>query len=189
MFGFIYAATLLVAEMPPTRADVGVVLAGDFSRALYAADLYQQGVVPTIWLSSPERERSLQHLDAIGVPYPRQEDVSRAVLLKKGVPSDRIEVVGEEVVSTIQEARAVAKHLSERSEVHSVLVITSQFHVRRAQAIFSSIFRDHTEVVVQTVGTPYDGFVVNYWWKDRESARQVVLESAKLLLFWCCTEL
>lgn len=37
-------------------------------------------------------------------------------------------------------------------------------------------------------GPPYDGFVADQWWKDRDSARQVFLETAKLLLFWVNTE-
>lgn len=100
---FVYAASLLVIETHPKQADVGIVLAGDFSRALYASDLYHRGFVPKVWLSRPERERPLRQLDALGVPYPRQEEVSRAVLLRKEVPADRIELFGHEVVSTIEE--------------------------------------------------------------------------------------
>jgi len=38
-------------------------------------------------------------------------------------------------------------------------------------------------VKISLVGTPYDGFVAVHWWRDRDSARQVVLEMAKLILF------
>lgn len=183
---FVYAASLLVIEAPPARADAGLVLAGDFTRALYAADLYQQGFVSTIWLSRPERERSLQQLDALDVPYPRQEDVSRAILIRKGVPADRIEIFGNGVVSTIEEARAVTELLEQRPDIHSLLLITSRFHVRRAEAIFRRVLRPHIQIHV--VGTPYDGFVVDRWWNDRNSARQVVLETAKWMLFWVYTE-
>ena len=185
---FVYAASILVVETPPKQADVGLVLAGDFSRALYASDLYHQGFVPKIWLSRPERERSLRQLDAVGVPFPRQEDVSRAVLLRKEVPDDCIEMFGSEVVSTIEEARAVAELLEQHPEIHSLLLITSRFHVRRAEAIFRMVLRAHPHLDIHAVGTPYDGFVVDEWWKDRDSARQVALETAKLLLFWVYTE-
>ena len=187
-FCFVYAASLLVVETPPKQADVGIVLAGDFSRALYASDLYHQGFVPRVWLSRPERERSLRQLDALGVPYPRQEEVSRAVLLQKGVPADRIELIGNGVVSTIEEARAVAELLGQRTDIHSLLLITSRFHVRRAEAIFRSILQDHPHLEIHAVGSLCDGFVVDRWWKDRDSARQVVLETAKWLLFWIYTE-
>ncbi|MDH4186049.1 MAG: YdcF family protein, partial [Nitrospira sp.] len=173
----------------PRKADAGFVLAGDFTRALYAADLYQEGFVPRIWLSRPERERLLRHLDAVGVPYPRQDDISRLVLLKKGVPPERIEFLGNEVVSTIEEARALAGVLAQREDIHTVLLITSRFHVRRAEAIFRKVLRTRPDVNIHAVGTPYDGYVVDYWWRDRDSARQVVLETAKWLLFWVYTEL
>ncbi len=185
---FVFAASLLVVEAHPKQADVGIVLAGDFSRALYASDLYHQGFVPRVWLSRPERERPLRQLDALGVPYPLQEEVSRAVLLRKEVPADRIELFGNGVVSTIEEARAVAEFLGQRPDIHSLLLITSRFHVRRAEAIFRTILKDHPHLEIQAAGSPYDGFVVDQWWKDRDSARQVVLETAKWLLFWVYTE-
>jgi len=188
MFCFVYAASLLVVETPPRQADVGIVLAGDFSRALYAADLYHHGFVPRVWLSRPERERILRQLDALGVPYPRQEEVSRAVLLQKEVPSDHIELFGNGVVSTIEEARAVAELLGQRPDIHSLLLVTSRFHVRRSEAIFRRILKDHSQLEIHAVGSPYDGLVVDHWWKDRDSARQVVLETAKWLLFWVYTE-
>ena len=187
-FCFVYAASFLVVEAPPTEADVGIILAGDFSRALYASDLYHQRFVSRIWISRPERERPLRQLDAVGVPYPRQEEVSRAVLLQKGVPADHIEVFGNGVVSTIEEARAVAEFLGQHPDIHSLLLITSRFHVRRAEAIFRSILKNHPRLEIHAVGSPYDGFVVDRWWKDRDSARQVVLETAKWLLFWIYTE-
>jgi len=181
---FIYAGSLLVVEVPPQRADVGLVLAGHFGRALYAADLYHQGFIPRIWISRPEREKYLVQLDSIGVPYPRQEEISRAVLLKKGVPDDRIEVIGDGMVSTIAEARFVAGLLEKQPEIHSLLLITSRFHVRRAQAIFDRVVVSAFPVHILTVGSPYDGFIADQWWKDRDSAREVLLETAKLLLFW-----
>ncbi|MDO9117197.1 MAG: YdcF family protein [Nitrospira sp.] len=187
-FCFVYAASLLVVETPPKQADVGIVLAGDFSRAFYASDLYHQGFVPRVWLSRPERERSLRQLDALDVPYPRQEEVSRAVLLRKEVPVDCIELFGNGVVSTIEEARAMAEFLVQHPDIHSLLLITSRFHVRRAEAIFRTILKDHPYLEIHAVGSPYDGFVVDQWWKDRDSARQVVLETAKWLLFWVYTE-
>lgn len=185
---FVYAASLLVVETPPKQADVGVVLAGDFSRALYASDLYHRGFVPKVWLSRPERERPLRQLDVLGVPYPRQEEVSRAVLLRQEVPADRIELFGNGVASTIEEARAVAEFLGQRPDIRSILLITSRFHARRAEAIFRTILKDHPHLEIQAVWSPYDGFVVDQWWKDRDSARQVVLETAKWLLFWVSTE-
>ncbi len=115
--GFFYAGRLLAVETSPHQADVGVVLAGNFSRAVYAADLYRQKLITKVWVTKPVRESGLAQLDALGVPYPRQEDVSRAVLLKKGVPEDRIEIIGNGVVSTLAEAKLVAELLKTRPEI------------------------------------------------------------------------
>lgn len=186
--GFFYAGHLLIVETEPQPADIGLVLAGHFSRAIYAADLFREGLITRIWISRPVRESALAQLDAVGVPFPRQEDVSRAILLKKGVPEDRIEVIGVGAVSTIAEARAVAVLLPQRPMVRSLLIVTSRFHVRRAQAIFDRIVVPASGITIRTVGSPYDGFIADQWWRDRDSAREVILESAKLLLFWAKEE-
>ncbi len=186
--GFFYAGHIVAVERIPQRADVGVVLAGNFARAMYTADLYQQGLVSRIWITRPEREGALAQLDSLGVPYPRQEDVSRAVLIKKGVPGDRIEIIGEGVLSTIGEAKLIAGILKAKPEYRSLLIITSPPHIRRAEAIFRYVLGGSPSVAVSVIGTPYDKFVADQWWKDRDSARQVVLETAKLLLFWAGTE-
>ena len=185
---FIQAGAFLVVDAPPKRADIGLVLAGHFGRAMYAADLYHQGFVSKILISRPERGKSLEQLDSIGVPYPRQEEISRAVLLRKGIPDDRITIIGDGAISTIAEARLIAGFLEKQPEIHSVLLITSRFHVRRAEAIFRYILQPYSQVEVLAVGTPYDGFIADQWWQDRDSARQIFLEMAKLLLFWVNTE-
>ncbi len=187
--GAFYAGRLLAVEAVPCPADAGVVLAGSFARAMYAADLYHQGLIHRVLITRPGRERGLAQLDALGVPYPRQEDVSRAVLLKKGVPDDRIEIIGEKVLSTLDEARLLAQLHIVRPEYRSLLIITSRFHVRRAAAIFLHVFQFSPHVRICVVGTPYDGFVADRWWTDRDSATQVVLETAKLALFWVATEM
>lgn len=186
--GFFYAGRLLAVDTEPRQADVGVVLAGHFSRAGYAADLYRQGMIQRVWVTRPVRENGLTQLDTLGIPYPRQEEISRSVLLKKGVPADRVEIVGDEVVSTIAEARLVADLLKARPDIRSLLVITTRVHVRRASAIFCRVLDDTSRATVTVVGTPNDGFVADRWWTDRESARQVVLEMAKLVLFFVATE-
>ncbi len=187
--GFFYAGRLLAVETSPHQADVGVVLAGNFSRAVYAADLYRQKLITKVWVTKPVRESGLAQLDALGVPYPRQEDVSRAVLLKKGVPEDRIEIIGNGVVSTLAEAKLVAELLKTRPEVRSLLIITTRVHARRAKAIFEHVLGPSPHAAINVVGSPYDGFVADRWWRDRDSARQVVLEVAKLVLFWVATEI
>lgn len=182
--GIFYAGHLLSSSRSPQQADVGLVLAGNFGRAIYAADLYHQGFIQKIWISRPEREKGLVQMDELGVSLPRQEDISHTILIKKGVDREQIEFVGIGATSTINEARDIAALLPRRPEVGSILLITSRFHVRRAEAIFKKALEPFSGFQVNAVGTPYDGFVADRWWTDRESTRQVILESAKLVLFW-----
>ena len=187
--GFYFAGYLLLVDSEPHPADVGVVLAGHFARASYAADLYRQGMIGRVWVTKPVRESVLAQLDALSILYPRQEEISRAVLLKKGVPEDRIEIIGDGVVSTMAEAKLVAELLGARPEIRSLLIITTRVHVRRARAIFDRVGASVIPVHILIVGSPHDEFMADQWWRDRDSAREVILESAKLLLLWTKEEL
>jgi len=122
----------LAVEGVPHPADGAVILAGNFAQALYAADLYHQGLIQRIWVIRPVRERPLTQLDALGVAYPRQEEVNRAVLLKKGVPADQIEIIGDGTVSTMAEAKLVVELQKTRPEVRSLLIVTTRIYARRA---------------------------------------------------------
>src|SRR5437879_9583693 len=60
--GFSYAGHFFVVERVPHQAEVCVVLAGKFSRAMYAADLYHKGLIPNILITTHEREVALEQL-------------------------------------------------------------------------------------------------------------------------------
>lgn len=59
---FIQAGAFLVVDAPPKRADIGLVLAGHFGRAMYAADLYHQGFVPSLSSNSKCNTTGLEGL-------------------------------------------------------------------------------------------------------------------------------
>ena len=187
---FIYMGHLMVVDASPTAAEVGLVLAGDYSRAIYAADLfYQDFIKKEIWITKPHRERMLVQLDSFGIPYPLQEEVSLAILLKKGVPRDKIKIVGHGLQSTLEEARFIAQFIKNKPAIKSILIITTKAHVRRANAIFQFALQSGPNINISVVGSPYDQFVTDQWWRDRDSARQILLELAKLALFLVKTEI
>lgn len=172
-----FAADWLHVKNVPVDADAAIVLAGDPSRAFYAADIFNQGHVQHIYISKAVRLNSFRLLDDLGVFYPRQEEIYRQVLLKKGVPDEVISLVGSESISTADEALVVQKSLPD--EVESLLVITSPYHIRRVEMIFNDALPG---ITITVLATPYEEFP-DQWWKDQNAARNVLLELSKIIFY------
>jgi uncharacterized SAM-binding protein YcdF (DUF218 family) len=63
-----------------------------------------------------------------------------------------------------------------------ILIVTSYYHTHRAYEVFAKIFKPaNTEILI--CGSPDD---INYenWWRDEESAEQIVLEWIKTAFYW-----
>lgn len=173
---FLVADWLSVAD-PPRKADAILVLGGDFSRPFQAADLYRQGLARRIYISAPARKNDFRLLDAAGIPYPREEETVRAVLLKKGVPASAIEYLGKELISTAEEAQAARALFGKGAP--RLLIVTSPYHLRRAKMIFADAL---PAADIRVIASSYDPFP-SPWWKDQDAARNVLQELAKLVFY------
>ena len=160
-------------------ADVIVVLAGAYERSEYAADLYQQGVAPKVWVSRPLREPRKSRLEKYGFVTPREEEIHLRVLTYKKVAPENIEFFGTHSVSTAEEARAMREKVG--TAPIRLIIVTSPTHVRRARFVFEDALKN-TGTTLQVVATPYEHFDP-YWWRDQDSARVVVLEIAKTIYY------
>jgi len=162
----------------PRKADLILVLAGEPARFPYAADLFLEKRAKQVLVTKPVRLRPYRILDDLGIAFPRLEDVYREILQKKGVPDDRILYIGDELLSTLDEARAFRTYAAANG-IHSVLVVTSPYHVRRVRMIF------HDEVpgiATTVIATPYEPYPER-WWADQDTARSILLELAKILFY------
>jgi hypothetical protein len=97
------AAYLWIVSDPVTRADAIVVLGGNFHvRPLVAADLYGRGLANKILVS-----QTVDMQQAPAAVSPTDAELSRAALLKSGVPPGAIESFGNANTNTRKEAVAV----------------------------------------------------------------------------------
>lgn len=160
----------------PAPASAIVVLGGDPTRGLEAAELYRAGLAPRIFITAPIRERYQQRLDKIGIKVPREEDLTRQVLVQNGVPDSAINLLGRDLISTAQEAAALRQKLGATG---TALVVTSPFHVGRSRII---IGRELAHERFRVVGSRHEPFPKR-WWRDQETARNVVLETVKVVFF------
>jgi len=157
----------------PERAGAIIVLGGDASRALEAADLYRGGWAPKVYITAPARDPSLRRLDEAGIAAPREEDLTRRALLARGVPETAIELLGRELLSTAQEANAARGRLADVPG--ALIVVTSPYHVRRARMVFHDALPERRMLFI---GSRYEP-MPERWWSDQAAARNVLLEGAK----------
>ena len=174
---FYFAGYWLKGDEKPVKSDAIIVLAGEPTRSFYAADLYNSGYAPAVYISIPIREHGLKMLDDLGIFIPRMEDIYKQILLKKGVPEQNIHFFGQSSLSTVQEAESASKLF--RGDTCKIIIVTSPCHVRRANMIFKDAMKDCR---FRVLGTPHEPFPEK-WWTDQDAARNVLLEMSKIVFY------
>ncbi len=176
-----YWGEFLIVSDPLQRADAIVVLGGDDAsgnRVSEAVSLLRKGWSDRLFLSGGPIARD--------VFYP---EVMRKQAEKLGVPTSQIvllptnEVSGGLATSTLSEAQLLLPQCRSR-EYHSIIVVTSNYHTRRAKRIFGRVFKD-SGILVIVHPSPDDSFKVNHWWTRRADFRTWLLEMEKLAFsYW-----
>ncbi len=164
-------------EDAPAPVDAMVVLGGDYRRPIYAADLFRRGYAPQVYVGRVREGADQIVPRRYGMSVPSQELVYYRILIEEGVPLGDIRLYGDVLASTRDEAQQLAVRLG--SGPGRLLVVTSPSHTLRAGLIFRALLPGW-EVLV--CGAPQVPFPVA-WWTSREAAREVLLESAKLVFF------
>jgi uncharacterized SAM-binding protein YcdF (DUF218 family) len=153
------------------KADALIVLSDDnfyADRAQRAAELLREGKAILI-VASGRRLRP-----NAGIAELMEHD-----LIERGVPKDKIVRLAHDADSTKEEAEAVARLAKER-KWHGVIVVTSNYHTRRARYIFRKVFPQGIEVYVASAR---DGdFDPQHWWEKRKSIKELTREFAGMAM-------
>lgn len=168
----------LIETDPLRKADAIMVLAGDDiagNRVTQAVSLWRDGWADQLLLSGGWIARGV-----------RAEDVMRKQAEEMGVPAERIIVVPSEesavrttlADSTLAESRNLVAEC-QRRKFRRIIVVTSNFHTRRARRIFHRLF-DPLGIEVMVTASRDDSFTVDHWWTRRADARMWLLEMEKL---------
>ena len=133
------AARLLITDAPLNQADAIVVLSGAAvikERARWAGKLYKEGRARRIILTNDNQQESWSRAEQRNPFY-----YERAVrtLTSVGVPREAIEVLPQPVSNTYEEAMLL-RHFAQEQQLHSLLVVTSAYHSRRALWILRDTF-------------------------------------------------
>lgn len=160
----------LVVEESPQKADLAVVLAGDQmgNRVLKAGELVRQGWVPYALVS--------------GTPLllENEAELNIAYAVSKGYPKDYFRPFERDMDSTRQETGDIAA-LLQREGVHSILLVTSNYHTRRAKSLMQ---KAAPFLKVRVMAAPDRFFSPGGWWKTRSGQRLFLYEWLKTFSAW-----
>jgi uncharacterized SAM-binding protein YcdF (DUF218 family) len=176
-FGMLHSGDYLVVNRPEP-SDVIVVLAGDHNDLRYwrGLEFLRKGYGQRMVVDAPS--------DRIyGQTY--AEHAAKFVAQTAGGERSQINICSITNDSTVQEASNISDCLAQiHPKPRSVLLVTNDFHTRRALSILSlrvSQYRWSAAAVSDTAifGEP--------WWRHREWAKTYIYEWEKLL-WWRCFE-
>jgi len=162
-----FAGDWWVVDERPERADAIVVLGDDNfggDRAARAAELYRANWAPMVVASG----RLLR-------PYAGIAELIGRDLETRGVPQNAILRFPQRAENTREEAQALRDLVTSRGW-HRILLVTSNYHTRRARYIFSKVFPP--QVTVITVSAHDSDYDPDDWWESRQGQKLFLLESA-----------
>ena len=161
------AARFLVVDHPE-KADVIVVLAGETNdRPARALELLRQGIAARVFLDAETRDLIYDQ---------RLTDVAQKYANNLG-EANRISVCPVVGFSTAAEADDVNRCLRLLG-VHRVLIVTSDYHTRRAISTFRRRLPQYQISVAAARNPAYFGAA---WWRNREWAKTTFDEWLKML--------
>jgi uncharacterized SAM-binding protein YcdF (DUF218 family) len=161
----------LVHVDAPVRADIAVVLAGDRYgfRILKGADMVREGYVSKVLVSGPEGTYGYNEAE-LAIPF----------AVRHGDPASWFIEFPNKSRSTRGEASAVVPELRKLG-VRRCLLVTSNYHTRRAGRIFRAAAPDIDFRVIASRDRFFDP---DSWWRTREGRKLFVLEWLKTVTSW-----
>lgn len=157
----------LMQSGPPCKADLVVVLAGDYrgNRVKKAGDLVREGWAPKALVSGAG--------EAYGI---NEGDLAIQFAVRHGYPVDEFFNLPSPAKSTQAESTYIVSELRRRV-VKRFILVTSNFHTRRAADVFRKAV---PELPFCVVAADDPDFQPDSWWHEREGRKTVFFE-------WCKT--
>jgi uncharacterized SAM-binding protein YcdF (DUF218 family) len=120
-------------------------------------------------------------MEKLGVPFDGEEEFSRRILIKEGVPEKAIRVLSPTIVNTADEMNVIAEAL-QNDKGGAVIIVTSKAHTRRVRALWNKLDGGRGRLVVRAATT--DSFDPSHWWRSTNDALEVVREVLGLFNVW-----
>jgi len=164
----------LVEDDGPAKADAVVVLGGDVwgTRIETAARLVRAGFAPVVLISGVPVAYGVNEAD-LAIPY----------IVRQGYPAEWFVALRNEGMSTREESFVLLRELRRR-QMHSLILVTSDFHTARAARCFRAAERAlGYRLEVRVVPAPDRYFHAGSWWRNREGRKTALAEWGKTIAF------
>ncbi|MGH9734304.1 MAG: YdcF family protein [Candidatus Acidiferrales bacterium] len=154
------AGHAVIVDDSPRASDAIVMLSDDNysgDRAARAAELIKGGWAPRVIASG----RYLR-------PYMSVSQLEQHDLIADGVPASAIIPLEHHARNTREECTVIGKYLTQRGWKH-ILLVTSNYHTRRADYICSRVLPRGTELHV--IAAKDSDFNPDDWWDTRQGSK------------------
>ncbi len=165
------AGQFWVVDDPSAPSDALIVLGDDnyaADRAFHAAELYREGVAPVVVASG----RMLRQNVSIA-------DIMEHDLESFGVPATSVVKLTNRADNTREEAVEAARLIQARGWKR-ILVVTSNYHARRARFIYERVLP--SSVSLRVSGARDSEFDPSRWWQTRQGQKHFLTELAGYLV-------
>jgi uncharacterized SAM-binding protein YcdF (DUF218 family) len=161
----------LVQAGPPVKADMVLVLAGDGrgNRILKAAQLVRDGFAPKVLVSGPDGNYALHECD-LAIPF----------AVKAGFPESYFLHFENDARNTRDEA-SMAVGALRKLGVHHLLLVTSDYHTRRAARMYRA---EAPDLEISVVAAEDKYFSATQWWRNREGQKTALYEWMETVASW-----
>ena len=162
----------LIHDDGPATADLAVVLAGDYwgNRIVKGGELVRLGYVPAALVSGPS-----------GFYGHYEYEPAIAYAVRQGSKPEWFIAFPNDARSTQEEAWAILPELHRRN-THRMLLVTSDYHTRRALHIFRRTERKMGgQMDIRSVASPDEEFHPDSWWQSRQGQKVAFMEWTKTL--------
>jgi len=168
-----FAGESLVVEDPLEKSEAIIILSDDnfyADRATRAAEVFRQKLAPVV-VASGIRLR----------PNAGIAELMTHDLVERGVPRENILPFPQDADSTREEAESLQK-LVQQKNWKSVIVVTSNYHTRRAKYIFEKVFPKG--VTLRVAGARDADYDPEHWWEHRKSVKRFFREIVGFVVAW-----
>ena len=168
-----FAGEGLVVEDPLEKSDAIIILSDDnfyADRATRAAELFRQKLAPVV-VASGIRLR----------PNAGIAELMTHDLIERGVPRENILPFPQDADNSREEAQFLRKLVQEKNW-KSVIVVTSNYHTRRAKYIFGKTFAN--SVTIRMAAARDADYDPEHWWEHRKSVKRYFHEVVGYVVSW-----
>ena len=154
---------------------------GKTTRVPETLRLWNHGYAPSIYLTdSKKANREFSKLQMSNLEFAREV----AMKMELNATWETIPSLGEGATSTFDEAEDVLAYGKGKGWTR-IIIVTDEFHTRRASYAFEKIFED-SGIGVEVAGAPNEVFSDDDWWRSDRGISCYVLETIKfpVYFFW-----